>query len=165
MNTPLIMGRKSAPLLLLLPLISFGQNKITGQYHDYFGSHLNIKGDSTFHYKWHVDTQESWTNGIWTVHNDTIYLTIVPKYDTVRTAGKNGETKESVTLSRYSSPKTQMEIALSNATEQNRIPPPSKLVYRKSRLYLIQDGLIQKAKRKGFWGEKKYPTWYYKRKN
>jgi hypothetical protein len=61
---------------VILPLFSTGQQRVIGVFRDSFGGRLKINGDSTFHFRWLVDTQESWSQGKWTKAGDTIYLTV-----------------------------------------------------------------------------------------
>jgi hypothetical protein len=75
------------------------QSGAAGHYRDYFGGSLNIEPDSTFMYSWYFDLQGSWTKGEWRMTRDTIYFTMIPVYDTLRQASKNGKIRDSLILS------------------------------------------------------------------
>lgn len=152
-------------LFLLLPFHSIGQKKIIGNYNDYFGHYLQIKPDSTFEFQWKFHIQKSWSQGVWKSINDTIYFTVIPRYDTVKTANSDGIMVDSLFLSRFNKPMSAMEIALSNDTWQNRVLPPPKLLYRNHKLYLIENGQIRKEKIKGLSSKKKYPVWFTRSKD
>ncbi len=70
-------------ILLLWSVQLNAQKKYVGDYHTFFGNRIEIYGDSTFKYLFSLDTESSWTKGIWKVSKDTVYFTINPVYDTV----------------------------------------------------------------------------------
>ena len=150
-------------IFLFLSISSKGQNRIVGEYRNYFGGHLEINADSTFHFRWHFDTQESWSRGIWKINNDTIYLEVILEFDTLRTENKKGIITDSLVLSKYGKKMTAIEILLSNDMFQNRVPQPGILYYKKRRLYLIKYGMLDKSRQNGLWTSKKFPTWFYKK--
>jgi hypothetical protein len=150
--------------LIALPLYSSGQQVLSGVYQDAFGSQLQINEDSTFHFRWLVDTQESWSMGVWTKAGDTIYLRVIPKYDTLKKVGQSSMATDSLVLAKYNRPMTATEVALSNDMTQNRVMPPAALFYRKNRLYLIKNGQLDRSKQKDFWTKKSFPTWYVRSK-
>jgi hypothetical protein len=150
--------------LMTLPLYSSGQETIIGFFRGSFGHHLKINKDSSFHFRWLFDTQESWSQGVWTKVGDTIYLTVIPKYDTLKKFTQSGIAVDTLVLATYSRPMTAIEVALSNNATQNREMPPAALFYRKGRLYLVENSQIDRSKRKGFWTDKRFPTWYIRSK-
>ena len=160
--------RKIYILLCSLVVNTFqlnAQKKITGNYHTYFGSMLEIHTDSTFKYSFHLDTESSWVNGTWKVKKDTIYFTMIPIYDTI-TFRDNSQTLriDSLVLSldliseRITS-KERVNMFLTSYG-QNRHSFPNKLFYKKNKLFYISNGKLVKGRTKGFWTHKKYPTWY-----
>jgi hypothetical protein len=153
-------------LLLVLPLSLFSQERVSGRYRDYFGSRLYLNADGTFKYTWSFDMASSWTKGTWMLRGDTVYLNMVPTYDTVSISKPNGRAVDSLMLSEddVSERLTQLQLAgmLLSGGGQNRQTHPDKLVLKKGRLYKIQNGRIVKKKQKGFWSSKKWQPWYFK---
>lgn len=150
---------------LIINIQTYGQ-KNTGKFQNYFGSNLAINGDSTFKYTWRFDLMSSWTNGIWRISNDTIYLQAISVFDTLRYEDKErniisdslvfslDEKSEIINLEEFSI----YEII---SGEQNRQLIPDKLYYEKGKLFEIMenDELITK-KVKGIWTSKEYAPWY-----
>ena len=158
-------------LLLLLGshLLSYGQNKthkLIGQYHDYFGNRIEIKGDSTFNYSWHFDMVRSWSKGTWAIKNDTIYFKTILIYDTLRYKKENGQIVDSLIVANDEKPKiiTIPPInTIFSSGGQNRQPCPDKLYYKNEKLFKItKEGKLVKKKIKGFWTKKKWHPWYFK---
>ena len=83
----------------------------------------------------------SWTKGTWTLKGDTVYFNMIPTYDTLRDA--NGIPSDTLILSTDEIPEriTQIQFAaMSHSTGgQNRMPLSDKLLFRKDRLYAIQN--------------------------
>ena len=153
-------------LLLVLPLALFSQEGVSGRYRDYFGSRFYLNVDGTFKYTWNFDLASSWTKGTWVLRRDTVYLKMVPTYDTVSISKPNDSTVDSLILSEdeVSERLTQLQFAgmLLSGGGQNRQGYPEKLVVKKGRLYKIQNGKIVTRKQKGFWSSKKWDPWYFK---
>jgi hypothetical protein len=153
-------------LLLIPPFILFAQDKIVGRYRDYFGSRILLNADGTFKYTWNFDMASSWTKGTWTLKGDTVYFHMVPTYDTLSQTNANGMTSDTLILStdEVSERFTQTEFAamLLSGGGQNRMNYPDKLLFKKGRLYKIQDGKLVTKKQKGFWTSKKWDPWYFK---
>jgi hypothetical protein len=162
------------------------QNKLIGRYRDYFGSRIQINPDSTFKYTWNFDMQSSWTKGTWQLKGDTIYFKMVPVYDTTSSLAPNQTSTDSLVLSadeiseRLGLP-TQMTTPV-DLNSTNRINPKvyqnniaallssggqnkryylDKLIVKNGKLYLIKNGKAYRKKVKGFWTNKKWPTWYF----
>ena len=155
-------------IFLILPLImlrlpAIAQQGFAGHYQDHFGNEIKLNLDSSFHYLWSFDLVASWTNGTYMVSHDTVYLTIIPVYDTVQVS-HGDQLVDSLVLSAEGRPK---RTSLSERTafccvSQNSRPSPKVLYYRKSRLYEIdkQGKLIRKKRRA--WNKKKFVPWYFR---
>jgi hypothetical protein len=152
-------------ILLLLSLNLFAQKNILGRYRDYFGSRIEIS-DSTFKYTWHFDMSASWTKGTWKLMGDTVYFHMIPTYDTLGLANTNGSTSDTLILSTDETSErftqTQFVAMLVSGGGQNRMNYPDKLLFRKGRLYKIQNGKLVTKKQKGFWSNKKWNPWFFK---
>jgi len=140
----------------------FAQTKIVGHYHDYFSSNIYFNADSTFKYTWNADMLSSWTKGTWSLHNDTIFLKMIPVYDTLRSADKNEIISDRLILSEDEQPDLliQKTSDLPNPSGQNFEPAPDKLFYRKGKLYLVKNGDLLKPKIRMFWTKRKLPPYY-----
>ena len=149
-----------------MPVNLFAQDHIAGRYRDYFGSLLNLNADSTFKYTWHFDLQSSWTKGTWTLKNDTLYINMVPTYDTVSLFKSDKRTVDSLIMSIDEIPERLTQAEFNGiplyAGGQNRMSYPVKLLLKKGRLYKIQKGRLVNKKQKGFWPNKKWNPWYFK---
>jgi hypothetical protein len=153
-------------ILLTLQLSLLAQNKIVGRYRDYFGSRIQLNADSTFKYTWHFDMSGSWTKGTWTLKGDTVYFYMVPTYDTLKFATVSNMTVDSLIISTDEIPErfTQEQYAamLLSSGGQNRMDYPEKLLFKKARLYKIQNGRRITKKQKGLWSTKKWNPWFFK---
>lgn len=153
-------------LIFLFPLASVAQSKYAGEYYNKFSSNLKLNPDSTFEHTWRFDLSSSWTAGTWKVSNDTIYLNIMPVYDTVLV--KNGDSMvDSLVLSLDGKseliPIEESVIGVITSGGQNRYPIPDKLYYSRKRLIEVdEDGRLKKKKEKNIWGKKLLP-WYIKK--
>ncbi|HEV3252626.1 MAG TPA: hypothetical protein VGZ71_16820 [Puia sp.] len=138
------------------------QSIVAGHYRNYFGGSVNIAPDSTFKYSWHFDLQGSWTKGRWRMTKDTVYFTMIPVYDTISHTIKNGEIGDSLVLSVDEIPeRITLNLNALYSGGQNIQPYPTKLLYRKNRLYEIDKlGKLNKKWRRGFWSKKKWPPWF-----
>jgi hypothetical protein len=156
-------------LLLTLPIALFAQDKIVGRYRDYFGSRLQLNADNIFKYTWHFDMVGSWTKGTWALKGDTVYFYMVPTYDTLKVATVSNMAIDSLILSTDEIPErfTQEQYAamLLSSGGQNRMDYPDKLLFRKGRLYKIQNRRLVMKKQKGMWSSKKWDPWYFKSDN
>lgn len=155
------------PLTFLLILVCThlnAQSGVTGHYQDYFGGALNIDADSTFKYSWSFDLMASWTKGKWTKTKDTLFFIMIPVYDTVRQTLKNGEVVDSLVLSRDEIPeRITLDPNVLYSGGQNIRPFPTKLLYKKKRLYEIdKNGKPYKKWRRGVWSTHKWPLWFKK---
>ena len=86
-------------LLLSLSLCSTAQDKVIGCYRDYFGNRIQLYADNTFKYTWNFDLSASWTKGVWTQKNDTVFFRMVPTYDTLSHLNSNNFTVDTLILS------------------------------------------------------------------
>ncbi len=153
-----------------LTFSAYSQGNIIGVYYNSFGSEIEMKSDSTFHYTWRFDLSYSCSSGYWRVKNDTVYFDIIVVYDTLKyynenrdlhidTLVKSVDCKSSIITS-------ELDWAVEKLTSggQNEFKMPPKLFYNRNRLYHIDStGKLIKRKRKGFWTGKKYRPWYLRK--
>jgi hypothetical protein len=153
-------------LLILNSLVLFSQEAVIGHYRDFFGSRLYLNADSTFKYTWNFDMLSSWTKGTWTIRQDTVYLNMVPLYDTVGVRKLDGSEHDSLILSTDESPERITQIQLAGTMlaggGQNRQAYPEKLVFKKDRLYKLRNGRLETQKQKGIGSGRKWDPWYFK---
>ncbi|MFC5272018.1 hypothetical protein [Adhaeribacter terreus] len=151
-------------LVIVFSMITFGmqaQDKIVGDYYNYFGSELKLKPDSTFEYKWRLEQSSSWTKGTWKAKSDTIFLKMVPVYDTVWVSAT--AVRLYLSLNERGEKVAEKEQSLRpGITEgQNQHPIPEKLYLQGTRLYGIErNGSLQKTKVQGYRTERKFDPWY-----
>ena len=151
-------------IALVICLSSHGQ-KVVGQYQDYFGHTLILKPDSSFEFTWHLDLEGSWNKGKWSLYKDTLTLSTVLLYDTLRTSLLIGQTHDSLVVSNDQKAEviTTLYPGYITTVWQNRIPPPLKLYYYRNRLYrVLNSGSLDKTKKQEFWTQKMYHTWFKK---
>jgi hypothetical protein len=152
-------------ILFLTSTVLNAQNKIVGIYADFFGRNLELKTDSTFDYSYRFDLHATWTQGVWSLKNDTIYFKWIPVYDTILVGSSSGEYKDSLILSlnRTAERIEPPDPHVLYSGGQNFYPYPKKLFYHRNRLYGIsQEGQLNKNKTRGIWTKKKFPPWYRK---
>ncbi|MGI8635572.1 MAG: hypothetical protein ACR2KZ_09240 [Segetibacter sp.] len=152
--------------LLSLSLCLTAQDNVIGRYRDYFGNRIQLNADNTFKYTWKFDLSASWTKGIWTLKNDTVFFHMVPTYDTLSHVNSKNFTIDTLILSDDEIPERitpiqSASIALSSGG-QNRMACPDKLLLKKGRLYKIQNGSLVVKKQKGIWTSKKWDPRYFK---
>lgn len=166
MDAHTIMKLLTTILLLTLSFDLFAQDKIFGRYRDYFGSRIQLNEDNTFKYTWNFDMSASWTKGTWTLRGDTVYIYMVPTYDTLSQTTSNDILSDTLILSTDEVPErftqTQFAAMLLSSGGQNRMPYPDKLLFKKGRLYKIQNGKLVMKKQKGLWTSKKWDPWFFK---
>jgi hypothetical protein len=152
--------------LLSLSLSLTAQDRIIGRYRDYFGSRILLNSDNSFKYTWNFDMSASWTKGTWTLTGDTVYFHMVPTFDTLSQTNSNGIPSDTLILSTDEIPErftqTQFSAMLLSSGGQNRMTYPDKLLFKKGRLYKIQNGKLVVKKQKGFWTGKKWDPWFFK---
>ena len=153
-------------ILLSISLSLFAQKNLVGHYRDYFGSSIQLNLDNTFKYTWNFDLSASWTKGTWTLVGDTVYFKMVPTHDTLSQTNANGSTYDTLILSVDETPErftqTQFISTLLSSGGQNRMNYPDKLLFRKGRLYNIQNGKLVKKKQRSYWTNKKWDLWFFK---
>jgi len=156
----------------------FAQGKLEGRYRDYFGSRIELNSNNTFRYRHNFDMMSSWTKGIWTLKGDTVYFRMIPTYDTLGILNETGILFDSLIFSIDETPERVMQtppppgspqlsggqitFAPLYTGGQNRLSYPDKLLFRKGRLYKIEDGKLITRKQRGFWTDKKWDPWYFK---
>ena len=149
-------------IALLICLSVRGQN-VVARYEDHFGYTLILKPDSSFEYTWRFDLESSWNKGRWTLNEDTLIISTVLLYDTLRTSLLSGQTHDSLVISKDEKSELIMTLYPGYITSgcQNRMPPPLKLYYSRNRLYRFSNtGSLDKRKLKAFWNQMKYNTWF-----
>lgn len=162
------MKRAVLIFLLFLSLGVYAQGSFYGRYLDELGSEITLNPDSTFAYSHHFDLIGTWTVGTYRVVNDTIFFKEVPVFDTLEI--KNGaDQKDSLVLSDDREPKRiTMEQFINRpllSGAQDRFPHPNLLIWRKSRLYAVdQQGKMKTRKARYPPKGKKYKSWYIKSK-
>ena len=168
-------------LFLLIFLISLPANsqEISGKYFNYSGCKLDLLTDSSYSFSYHFDLSSSWSIGKWTISKDTLLLINTPIYDTLIVT----DTTWTLPASKAYSVKIKEELVLSSdeksgkisLTEsiinsisgggQNRILPPSKLIFKKGKLFQInKNGRPDRKKVESLFSKKKYKTYYKKEK-
>lgn len=157
--------------LLLIFIISWNslsaQGKITGHYENFNGCAIDIYPDSKFYFSWHFDMSGSWTKGSLSYDKDTIVLIMIPIYDTIYPTKNNGSADSLVlsldTIAKRKSPEPS-NVLYSGG--QNRYPCPTRLLFRKNRLYYLNEDSKVEVKWERPFGSrrrKKYPNWFVRR--
>jgi len=149
--------------LLALSIQLNAQNKFAGYYEDYFGSSIKINGDSTFNYKWSFDIASSWSNGTWKVIDNTIYLTLVPVFDTLTYKDEKRNTIIDTLVPAMTEKPRKITAEDFRVEElcsggQNKVKAPQKLCYRKGKLMgFTKREKLNRKRMRGFGTFKKYP--------
>jgi hypothetical protein len=152
-------------ILFFSSIVLNAQNKVIGFYADYFGRKIELKEDSTFEFTQHFDLYGSWTHGSWSIMKDTIHFKMISIYDTAQNIDANGIYKDTLILSLDRKPERIRlpDPSVLNAGGQNYYSSPTKLYYRKNKLYNVtENGKLAKKKIKGFWTKNMYPPWFIK---
>ena len=150
-------------LLITLSLLHY-DDRIVGSYKNYFGGELKLYADNSFKFNWQFDMASNWTSGKWKCTNDTIYFQIIPVYDTLRLKNK----KDTLVLSFDDKPEMITENNYSGINfifpnHQNSERLSKKLFFREGKLIEIKkSGKLDLSKKKQFWSDEKYYTWYFK---
>lgn len=150
--------------VLCVTLNTNAQRNYTGSYNNNFGCKIELKLDSTFEFQWHLDLSASWTTGLWTVNGDTVLLKAVLIYETLK-KDTDGHFVERLILSMDKRPEVlkQEFSGFLSSGGQNHYPVPTKLYYRRDRLYEISKaGKLVKKKQPEFWTKKHLNPWYVK---
>jgi hypothetical protein len=171
------MNRLFVIVFLIFSTNLLAQRKIVGRYRNHFGDRIELYSDSTFKYTWSFDLQYSWTRGSWTIKKDTVFFHMVPVYDTLSYVKANGLLSDKLILSVDEQPeriiksnnvalqkveKADFVAILQNTGGQNYQTYPTKLYFKKGRLYNIYQGSLVKKKVRGIWTRKKWRPWYFK---
>ncbi|WP_405211282.1 hypothetical protein [Dokdonia sp. Asnod2-E02] len=153
-------------LILLISNLTFGQKKYVGIYKDRFSESIELKSDSTFMHKWQFDLASSWTTGKWNVKNDTIYLKTELVMDTLQIRdSKNNVIGDSLVISSDRKidriEKNEFIVSFLSSGGQNRYEPPTKICWKRNKLYRInENGTLDRRRVKAFWTNKKYKTFF-----
>lgn len=126
-------------LMLTISLGPNAQNKYIGDWVNYFYGELKINSDSTFEFTWNFHMEGSWNVGSWKMSNDTMYLTKILVYDTVRyfDTARNLQI-DSLVLAEKQKPRVRgRPDGTTLLTIQNDIRMPTRLFYKKEILYAI----------------------------
>ncbi len=142
------------------------QDKLEQEYYNMSGERLEFFSDSTFKHTWHFDLASSWTNGKWSISNDTIYLNTVFIMDTLSVGDSNNLIfKDSLVLSGDQQSDRigngEYIISILSGGGQNRRQPPNELFLKNGKLYRILDnGELDKTKSQAILTKRKYKTYY-----
>jgi hypothetical protein len=140
------------------------QPTLFGHYRSFFGRSIRLHLDHSFLYEWHFDLMSSWSQGTFTVIHDTVYLTMIPVFDTIQVS-KSGQPADSLILAEDLQPKRTVppDPTMLSSGGQNREDCPKVLVYQHNRLYEIDvKGKLIRKKQKGFSSNRKFEPWYIK---
>jgi hypothetical protein len=150
---------------LSLSFSLFAQGKVIGRYRDYFGSRIQLNADNTFEYTWRFDLSASWTKGTWKLTGDTVYLHMIPTYDTLSQTNASGIATDTLILSTDEVPErfapVEFAAMLLSSGGQNRMSYPAKLVFKRGRLYKLRNGKLVTKKEKWLGTGKKWNPWYF----
>jgi hypothetical protein len=102
----------------------------------------------------------SWTEGSWSIVNDTIFFKMIPVYDTIWYEDRVSKIKiDSLRLAYF-----ENNGVTGYNGGQNWEPWPLKLVCMNNKLVrLDKEGRLIKGKIKYIWSTKKTPQWFVKR--
>jgi hypothetical protein len=146
----------------LLFCLAFNDD-VVGNYSNQIGSTLVLKKDYTFAEDYNIHMYADWCNGRWTRLKDTIYLTTVPIYDTLKLPYR----PDSLVLSQTREPKVitdENEFVISRLSCSQYIRPNRKFLFRKNRLYVIDSlGKLEIKKTFRMPNGKKYTTWFVRK--
>jgi hypothetical protein len=157
-----------AIFFLTLSFRLIAQHKIVGHYRNHFGGTIQLNADSTFECTWHFDMEGSWTKGKWSINNDTIYLHMIPVYDTVGYKNNDVTSSDTLILSEDEKPERLTREQFINmghwlsSVGQNRQGYPDKLFFKRQRLFVVRNGKLIKKKIRRIWPKKKWHPWYFK---
>ena len=156
-------------ILLSLFFELSAQDTIVGHYRDNFGSRIELNKDGTFKYTWRFDLVASWTKGTWDLKGDTVYLQMIPIYDTLNQINSSGILSDTLIFSYNETPErvtSPIAIAISlSSGGQNRTNCPDKLLFKKDRLYKIQNDKVITEKQYADRTDDKLDPWYFKSGN
>lgn len=140
------------------------QDIVSKKYSNHFGSKIEFYPDSSFRYQWRYNLSSSWSKGKWKVYKDTVFLAVVPVYDTLRSRNTSGVVIDSLIVSpdEKSEQITQQEAASFSILlgGQNWTSCPDRLYYKDQKLFNIWKGQIVKRRERGTLRKNKYYTWY-----
>lgn len=133
-------------IITLVLIVSFAKAQSSkvynGIYNDGHGSKIELRSDSTFLYTYRFDMISTWSSGKWSVKNDTMFLTMIPVYDTVKVYNKNGAFMH-YDKAKADEPIPKMQVRYDGTVTantdkwQNYLPNPQKLYISQGRLYTI----------------------------
>lgn len=154
-------------VIVLVQTACFGQVSIIGTHKSYFGEKLELKSDHTFHYTWRFDMASSWTTGEWTVSNDTLYLTPILVFDTLKVLNAANVVQDTLVLSSdviaSRIGKKEFIYASISSGWQHRKKPPVRLYIENGKLFtVLANGQLDRRKRKPVWGNIRYQTYFEK---
>ncbi len=152
-------------ILLSIPFGVCAQTKLAKRHQDDFGHYLTIHSDSTFDYIWARHMSSTWIKGKWNFKDDTLYLRVVPIYDTVRFVMSSNSIIDSLILSNDSISKRFTEYEFLNKQEayygyQDPYLCPEKLFLKKERLYIVSKGRLVRKKQRSLRNRKKFRPWF-----
>lgn len=151
-------------LILTLQIFSLRGQSVVNNYRNYFGNELEIKSDSTFYWNYHFDLASGWAKGKWVLKMDTLVLKPIPTFDTLVRNGKRDSLV--LSLNEISQKVTEEQFAVNQISSGGQLLEyvPTKLLYRKKRLYTFKrNGKIRKSKMKGILTKKKFVPWFFEK--
>lgn len=160
---------KRTSFLLICMLVLFASwreipvRNLPGRYTGGFAGDIRLYSDSTFLYQWRFDLMYSWSRGTWTATKDTVWLNILPVYDTLTLNVHNGgPVKDSLLLSNDTLAEriTGLVLYAGNTSAQGSHLPPPRLICLKDRLYLPDAKGKPDKKAHYKFGNRKYPAYY-----
>lgn len=160
---------KSRLLLLAISMVLhfdlLAQKEVTGRYIDHFANEIVIRGNNTFVYKFDFDLIHNWAEGTWTLNGDTLYLQMIPVYDTITSLSTDGTRIDSLVLSADQTIEriSEADYVKNLISSDTQVPLPfPKLLFKKSRLHKIKDGKVLKSRQRASWQRKKWRPWFSK---
>ncbi len=148
-------------LILSVSWIPLQENH-SGRYEGGFGGAILLRSDSTFLYEWRFDLMYSWNRGTWRSMNDTVWLDVVPVYDTLTLNTYGAAPRDSFYLSRDSIAErfNQPEPNLGHTSSQGTHPFPVDLIYENDHLYPMTPNKTPDKKSTYKFGGRSFPTYY-----
>ena len=162
-----ILNMKTTFIILFLITLSLNQKKdFFGEYNMY-GAKITLNKDYTFEYNSYFDTTSFWTKGNWKVKNDTIYLSPILIYDTIRISGKKDYLRLSCSKkSNVILAKSPEEIYWPECNGQQAETIIKKVYYKKGKLFKIKPNgqlVTEKEKKILRRSDEYYNPWFTKK--
>jgi len=154
---------------ILSGVVACSHKKVVSVYFDYFSEKIELRADSTFSHTYRFDLASSWTDGTWSIQNDTIYLSTKLVLDTVRIPDTRSKIlKDTLVLSQDKNVDrigfNEYLLELISSGGQYRVKPTKKLFFSQEKLYRIKEDetLDMEAHAPLSNPKKKYQTYFQK---